>query len=117
MSNRKPDYSAHNIPLIKQYCKDNGLLFWWKNEEQGHAVVSSVEVDAYIWVQRMVVGVRMRNGVELSKTLYERPDNYQFSKKMLDHLLFSGSKVNKKVTSHTDAYGIKITRRPAGAVK
>lgn len=114
MSKKKPDFTSHNVPLLRKYAKDNGLLFWWKNESQGHAVLSSAEVDAYVWVQRMVVGVRMRNGIELSKTLYERPDNYQFSKKMLDHLLFSGSKLNKKVTSHTTKHGIKVTRIPAG---
>lgn len=108
---KKPDYSSANIPALIKYCDKNGLTFSWKNGSQGHAEISNSHVEAYVWVQRMVIGVRKRNGVELSKALYERTPGFQFNKKVLDNLLFTGS----KTTSHTTRHGIKVTRVPSRA--
>lgn len=113
MARKKPDYSSHNLPLIIKYCEENNLKWYWKNEEQGHLVITNLYSDAYIWVQRMVVGVRMRNGVELAKTFYDRPSNYRFDKKRLDDQLLTKLNNSQKPLTHTDKYGIKITRTPA----
>lgn len=67
MARKKPDHSHINTPLIQEYCADHGLKYAWKNQAQGHLIVQSVEFEAYVWVQRMKVMVRMRNGVALSK--------------------------------------------------
>lgn len=105
---KRRDLSAINLPALRSYCENNGLRFEWKNESQGHAVISNDSVEAYVWVQRMVIGVRRRGGYELSKMIYDQPNGYQFSKKLLDHLLFNG----EKVTSHVTRHGIRVTRRP-----
>lgn len=107
---KRPDFSYENIKILKKYCDDNKLDFAWKNEAQGHAVISNATTEAYVWVQRMVIGVRKRNGVELSKTLYDQ-DKPLLNKRFLDHLLFAG----KKTTTHIAKGGITITRVPAGA--
>lgn len=67
MARKKPDHSHINTPLIQEYCADHGLKYAWKNQAQGHLIVQSAEFEAYVWVQRMKVMVRMRNGVALSK--------------------------------------------------
>lgn len=67
MAKKKPDYTHINAPQLQAYCNSNGLQWAWKNEAQGHMIVQSVEFEAYVWVQRMKVMVRMRNGVALSK--------------------------------------------------
>ena len=110
MGNRKPDYSKENIPKLLEYCKKNGLDFYWKSEEHGHAVVSNATTEAYVWVQRMVIGVRKRGGVELSKTLYHRSEHhtYQFSPKTMNRMLQIGN-----VQTHTTKEGIRVTRRKA----
>lgn len=114
MTRSKPNFSHINTPLLKEYCKKRGLLFWWKNESQGHAVISSIEVDAYVWVQRMVVGIRMKGGHELSRTVYQYPDNYKFDEKSMDNWLF-GDSIGRP-TTHITHHGIKVTRTP-GRVK
>ena len=103
---KKPDLSAENIPRLKAFAEKYGMDFYWKNEEQGHAVIVNGEAEAYIWVQRMVTQVRKRNGVELSRPLYERPPNYNFSGKMLQRLLLLGNSY-----THTTKHGIKVTRK------
>lgn len=106
---KKPDYSSINIPAITAYCNKNGLLFNWKNEEQGHAVIYNDDIEAYIWVQRMTVGMRKKHGIELSKTFYDSSPNKHFSKKWLDNILFKGI----KLTTHTTKDGIKVTIKPS----
>lgn len=106
---KKPDYSSSNIPLLTEYCLNNELFFEWKNKTQGHAVIYNDEIEAYVWVQRMVIGVRKRNGVELSKVLYERSPDSRFGKKFMNHLLFNAIDVSTH-TTHTE---IKVVRIPA----
>lgn len=109
---KKPDYSETNIPSLKSYCENNDLTFDWKDVYNGHAVITGRGVEAYVWVQRMVICVRIRQGRVLSKPLYERTKGFKFNGKLLDKLLLKG----EKTTSHVTRHGIRVTRRPAKKV-
>lgn len=74
MARKKPDYSHINAPKLQEYCDNNDLQWAWKNQAQGHMIVQSVEFEAYVWVQRMRVMIRMRGGVPLSQ-----PDTFSMS--------------------------------------
>ncbi len=79
MARKKPDYSHINTPFIQEYCDTNGLKWAWKNQAQGHMIVQSAEFEAYVWVQRMRVMVRMRGGVPLSKPEAQSMSNAIFN--------------------------------------
>lgn len=84
MARKKPDYAHINTPLLQEYCDKNGLKYAWKNQAQGHMIVQSVEFEAYVWVQRMRVMVRMRGGVPLS-----HPDTFSMSNAIFNESDFS----------------------------
>lgn len=102
MAKRKIDHSHINTPQIEAYCKSNGLKYAWKNEAQGHMIVQSVEVEAYVWVQRMRVMVRMRNGVPLSK-----PDSVQMS-----NTIFNAADFTKLLGINGKSKKRKVKRPP-----
>lgn len=79
MARKKPDHSHINTPFIQEYCDTNGLKWAWKNQAQGHMIVQSAEFEAYVWVQRMRVMVRMRGGVPLSKPEAQSMSNAIFN--------------------------------------
>ena len=79
MARKKPDHSHINTPFIQEYCDINGLKWAWKNQAQGHMIVQSAEFEAYVWVQRMRVIVRMRGGVPLSKPEAQSMSNAIFN--------------------------------------
>ncbi len=79
-----------------EYCDSNGLKYAWKNQAQGHLVVQSVEFEAYVWVQRMRVMVRMRNGVALSSPEARSLPNAIFNAADFTKLIGKPSKNNKR---------------------
>ena len=101
MARKKPDYSHINTPFIQEYCDTNGLKWAWKNQAQGHMIVQSAEFEAYVWVQRMRVMIRMRGGVPLS-----RPDTFSMS-----NAIFNESDFRKLVGKQIVASPAKKKRR------
>lgn len=123
MARKKPDYSHINTPLIQEYCDNHGLKYAWKNKEQGHLIVQSAEFEAYIWVQRMRVMVRMRNGVPLSKPEARSLPNAIFNAKDFAKLIgkpakSKGNKHGRKNPKPLEPHikgGIVIVRIPKNA--
>ena len=120
MARKKPDYSHINTPFIQEYCDTNGLKWAWKNQAQGHMIVQSAEFEAYVWVQRMRVMVRMRGGVPLSKPEAQSMSNAIFN--AADFTKLIGKTVGRKkkkgkrppaLVPHIKG-GIVIVRIPQG---
>ena len=120
MARKKPDYSHINTPFIQEYCDTNGLKWAWKNQAQGHMIVQSAEFEAYVWVQRMRVMVRMRGGVPLSKPEAQSMSNAIFN--AADFTKLIGKTVGRKkkkgkrppaLVPHIKS-GIVIIRIPQG---
>lgn len=118
MARKKPDHSHINTPLIQEYCTDHGLKYAWKNQAQGHLIVQSAEFEAYVWVQRMKVMVRMRNGVALSKPQSVDMSNAIFN--VADFTKLIGKTKGKRKSKRPPALiphikgGIVIVRIPRG---
>lgn len=91
---KKPDYSHLNTPELKDFCKDMGLKFEWKNQAQKHAIVSSDQVELYVWLQRMATQIRKRNGVVLSNPIMHN-GNQRFNKLEFTKLLLTENKPKK----------------------
>lgn len=119
MAKKKPDYTHINAPQLQAYCDTNGLKYAWKNQAQGHMIVQSAEFEAYVWVQRMKVMVRMRNGVALSKPQSVDMSNAIFNAADFTKLIKPkhGSKKKSKrppaLVPHIKG-GIVIVRIPVG---
>lgn len=120
MARKKPDHSHINTPFIQEYCDTNGLKWAWKNQAQGHMIVQSAEFEAYVWVQRMRVMVRMRGGVPLSKPEAQSMSNAIFN--AADFTKLIGKTVGRKkkkgkrppaLVPHIKG-GIVIVRIPQG---
>lgn len=79
MARKKPDYAHVNTPLLQEYCNDHGLKWAWKNQEQGHMIIQSADLEAYVWVQRMTVQVRRRGGIDLSGSVATHMQNKIFN--------------------------------------
>lgn len=79
MARKKPDYAHVNTPLLQEYCNDHDLKWAWKNQEQGHMIIQSADLEAYVWVQRMTVQVRRRGGIDLSGSVATHMQNKIFN--------------------------------------
>lgn len=120
MAKKKPDYSHVNTPLIQEYCEAHGLHWEWKNQKQGHMVLRSADIEAYVWVQRMTVQVRRRNGVDLSGSVATHMQNRIFNAadftKLINPTRGSKKKKGKRpkaLVPHIKG-GIVIVRVPHG---
>lgn len=96
MARKKPDYSQANAALLQEYCDDHGIKWAWKNQEQGHMIIQSAEFEAYVWVQRMTVQVRKREGIDLSGSVATHMQNKIFNAGDFTKLLNRGKGVGKK---------------------
>lgn len=79
MARKKPDYSQANAALLQEYCDTNGLKWAWKDQKNGHMIIQSAELEAYVWVQRMTVQVRRRGGIDLSGSVATHMQNKIFN--------------------------------------
>lgn len=119
MARKKPDYTHINAPQIQAYCDSNGLQWAWKNEAQGHMIIHSAELEAYVWVQRMTVQVRRRGGIDLSGSVATHMQNKIFNAADFTKLIKpkQGSKKKSKrpkaLVPHIKG-GIVIVRIPVG---
>lgn len=93
---KKADHSQINAYQLQIYCEANNLQFTWKNQAQGHAVVSSDDIEVYVWVQRMTVQVRRRGGIDLSGSVATHMQNKVFSAPDFTKLIQLGKKTKAR---------------------
>lgn len=123
MARKKPDYSQQNIASLQAFCDKNDLVLTWKNMSAGHAVVSSPDVEIYVWVQRMKCEIRKRNGVQLAQGEWVQ-GNYIFNEREFQKYLGTpkGNGTKKKKRKDKNRYyhphhenGVTVMRIPANA--
>lgn len=121
MARAKANYAHVNTPLLQEYCDDHGLKWAWKNEAQGHMIIQSADLEAYVWVQRMTVQVRRRGGIDLSGSVATHMHNKIFNAadftKLINPAPSKGKKKGKRppaLVPHIKG-GIVIVRIPQNA--